>query len=302
MGPGRGPARPPTASARLPWPAPGGTATLEGMAPYRDAVAAERLTAPIADGTLELVVEPRAVELRHRRGGVRLAGREIVVTRQGRRAPQHRRLELEPGALRVTRGYPGRELALWLEIRPGVVERVWSAQPRSLLDDGGLEAARALDRLAARLVEATGDRGGPATELGHGGHRVLLADHGDRLVVYARPLFRERPRRCFEVCSDGTLVVPGRGGDRRARFRSRFDVVAGGDRIRFAGESGDDVAQLYLPWISPEDRAELARRCAELVDPVPPDQSRASPLARPAGAAMTPRLAAGWPLPLSRVR
>ena len=52
--------------------------------------------------------------------------------------------------------------------------------------------------------------------------------------------------------SDGTLVVPDKKadeGERRASFRTRFDVVSGSDRIRFAGPSGADVAQLYLPWI-----------------------------------------------------
>lgn len=269
------------------------------VGPYRDAVAVERVVAEITGGRLELEIAPEHLTLAADGRRVVVAGKRLVVTRKGRRREIRREHALDHARLHLARGFPGRELALWLEATPGVVERVWGVEPRSLLDDGGLDAGRALDRLVTRLRDALGERGGAATELGEGGHRVLLADRRDRLVVYARPLFRERPRRVLEVCADGTLAIPAKGGDRRARFRSRYDVIASGDHIRFAGERGDDVAHLFLPWIAPEDRAELARRFAELVDPAPPDETGHAIVRAPARGPLSARLAAAWPLPLS---
>jgi hypothetical protein len=91
------------------------------------------------------------------------------------------------------------------------------------------------------------------------------------MIVFARPLFRERPRRVLEVGRDGSLVVPGRRGDRSARFESRAQVIVSGDRIRFTGGDGRDLVSLWLPWIALEDRHELVRRFGELVDPAPPE-------------------------------
>jgi hypothetical protein len=48
-------------------------------------------------------------------------------------------------------------------------------------------------------------------------------------------------------------------------------VTVSGDRIRFTGGDGRDLASLWLPWIAVEDRHELVRRFGELVDPAPPE-------------------------------
>ncbi len=200
------------------------------------------------------------------------------------RGSRRRTLSLGRARLWMARAHPTRELALWYEVDPGRVERLGGVRPVPLFDAGALAAWRALDRAAAELARALAPWSGDveeATELGRGGHRVLVVRFADRLVVYARPLFRERPRRALEVCRDGTIVVPARDRDRRAHFESRFGVSVSGDRVIFSDRDDHRVASLLLPWIAPEDRQELARRCADLVDPAPPEptgEGRTMPL------------------------
>jgi hypothetical protein len=277
------------------------------MGPYRDTVARKTLSADTADGRLGLEVEADLCRLSlGERQTVVIGARFVTLSRLGRRGKVSRReLPLGKARLYLARGFPGRELALWYQSPAGLIERLWGVRTRSLLDDGALAAVRDLDRLADAIAEMLARRGGGArgaTELGRGQHRVLLVDEGERLVVHARPLFRERLRRVFEVARDGSLVLPGRKAEVRARFRSRFDVTAAGDRIRFVGEDGDEVAALYLPWVSPEDRVELARRFAELVDPAPRDAASARTVApsvrRPRVVGL---LRPGWPLPSSGI-
>ena len=225
-------------------------------------------------------------------------------TRRGRR----RTLSLGRARLWVTRTHPTRELSLWYEGDPGRVERLGAVRPVSLFDAGALAAWRALDRAASELARALSPWSGQmeaAIELGRGGHRVLVVHYADRLVVYARPLFRERPRRALEVCRDGTIVLPARDEDRHTRFHTRFGVSVSGDRVIFCDRDEHRVASLLLPWIAPEDRQELARLCADLVDPLPPEpagEGRTMPL-RPwfSGLGRTSPIAAllPGPLPLS---
>ena len=203
-----------------------------------------------------------------------VSGGRAVWTRTGR--GRRRTLSLGRARLWVTRTHPTRELSLWYEGDPGRVERLGAVRPVPLFDAGALAAWRALDRAATELARALSPWSGQveeAIELGRGGHRVLVVQYADRLVVYARPLFRERPRRALEVCRDGTIVVAGRGEDRRTRFHTRFGVSVSGDRVLFCDRDEVKVASLLLPWIAPEDRQELARRCADLVDPLPPEPS-----------------------------
>jgi hypothetical protein len=260
---------------------------VHGEGPYRDASARAVKRAAGRDGEVVLELEPEHAIL-SLGGRLRLvvAGRYLSLSRPGRRS--RRELALDRVRLYVTRSVPTRDLALWCEVRAGVVERLVGIRPRPLLDEGGLAAMRELDQLAGELAAALAGHGHgaeSAIELGRGQHRVLVVEHAERLVVYARPIFRERPRRVFEVCRDGSLVVVGRGRDRRARFASHFAVTASGDRIRFADQAGHEVASLYLPWIAPEDRAELAF-------PLPADP--------PAAAPHIDDVRGAWPLPRAR--
>lgn len=235
--------------------------------PYRDTVAAERIEAITRDGQAVLELAPQ--HLRLSVGGlleVSIAGRRMTLTRTGKRRVKTQRLEL--GRLVVARAWPTGDVALWRDLRPGVVERVLGLPPLGLLHGRGLAALRGLDRLGRRLEEALRDRAEgarSATEYGHGQHRVLEIDGGDRIVLHARPVFRERPRRVAEVCADGSLAVPGRKRAHRARVRDRYGVIVSGDRVRFCDPEGRDLASVFLPWIAPEDRAEIARRLQRLV-------------------------------------
>jgi len=105
-----------------------------------------------------------------------------------------------------------------------------------------------------------------AHEIGRGMDKVLLADHGDRYVVYARRLFRDRARFAMAIHDDGRILVPEGKKLRELVVRSRFGVTVWGDYIRFADKNGTDLGRVSIPWIAPEDRRELARRIGQLVD------------------------------------
>jgi hypothetical protein len=239
--------------------------------------------APSRDGPVRVEAGAHGVRLdlgvRYR---LAVSGGRAVWTRA--RRGRRRTLSLGRAQLWVARAHPTRELALWYEADPGRVERLGAVRPVPLFDAGALAAWRALDRAAAELARALAPWAADveeATELGRGGHRVLLVRYAERLVVYARPLFRERPRRALEVCRDGTIVIPASGGDLRACFHTRFGVSVSGDRVVFCDRNEQRVASLLLPWIAPEDRQELARRFGDLVDPAPPEpagEGRTMPL------------------------
>jgi len=279
--------------------------------PYRQRPDAPPVEAPSRDGTVRLVREVDRIALD-------LGGRRLVVAgdgaawlRRDRRPGRGRALPLERARLWLARAHPTRDLSVWYEGEPGVVQRLGGVRPLPLLDADALRALRALDRLTAAAREGLAAWAGgaeDAIELGRGGHRLLLVRFRDRLVVHTRPVFRERPRRALEVCAGGGLVIAARGGDRRARFHSRFGVSVSGNRVQFVDQEGATVASLLLPWIEPEDREALAARCGEAGFPASAEERRRAEEAdsQPraplgpwySGLGRTPPLAALLPAPL----
>jgi hypothetical protein len=244
------------------------------MAPYRQVVAAEIMEAPTRDGPVRLEVAPRHTLL--------TVGELYSFSITDRfatliRAPGHARRKQhaigldETTRIVVARAVYSEEVGIWHQPRPGVVTRLFGLRPRELLDDEAVVALFALDRLASRLGRALRPHGGGVergVEAGRGADRVLIMQLGDRLLVHVRRLFRERPRLLLEVHADGTVVFPGAGrrrGEARIRCRSRFGVTAMGDYIRFADPTGRDLGAIALPWIPPEDRAELVAMIGEWI-------------------------------------
>ena len=70
------------------------------------------------------------------------------------------------------------------------------------------------------------------------------------------------------IHDDGRIVVRDapRAATRELTVRSRHGVTVVGDYVRFADPQGANLARVSIPWISPEDRGELARRIGQLVD------------------------------------
>jgi len=236
------------------------------MAPYRDAAGAETLEASTRDGVVKLELAPRSAVL-ELVGIARLTITEGYVAVQSlvrRRRP--RSYTLDGRRLLVARAEPTDEIGVWYEVKPEVMRRIFGLRPPELLDRDAFEAWKKLDRLYTRLCQAAagdGSRPTAAIEYGRGADRVLVTDDGHRYVVYVRRLFRERPRRAIEIGGDGTLRLP---AGRQARIESRFGVTVSGDAIRFADRHGQDLARLWLPWITLEERQALARRLGERVD------------------------------------
>lgn len=242
---------------------------------YRGDDAGQALEAPTGEGLLRATLAPRRLELAVAKRRLILENRTVtLVDAKDRRAAFR-----VDGKLVVARDVPREDLGLWLEV-PGpsgpAMRRIFGVEPVSLFAADGLAALKRLDTLAQRLKAALSDLSGDirkAIELGRGLDKVLLADHGDRYVIYARRLFRDRARFALAIYRDGRVVLPDGKELREFRITSRFGITVRGDYVRFADPHGTDLGRVAIPWIAAEDRDELARRIGQLVhDTSPADQ------------------------------
>lgn len=245
------------------------------MSAYRDD-AGESVEAPTSEGPLRAEFAPHSVKLAVALRTLHVADKfATVIEHHKKHRTKDRRTSIKlDGALVVARDVPHEDVGVWIEVdakdpaRQGM-RRIFGVEPVNLMEAEGLVALAALDRLATRLRNELARHAGDirrAIEIGRGLDKVLLADHGDRFVVYARRLFRDRARFAMAIHDDGRIVVPAKKGTREIVVRSRFGVTVWGDNIRFADPNGTDLAKVPIPWIAPEDRHELARRIAQLVD------------------------------------
>jgi hypothetical protein len=247
---------------------------------YRDD-AGDVCEAPTAQGTLRVEFAPRHVRLSVANRSIEISDAFVTIIEHHRKRPAKDRRSSVRIADRViiARDVPREGVGVWVEVdsrgpRAGI-RRIFGVEPASLLEPGGLMALGALDRLALRLRHALAHLAldvRRAFEIGSaasgGLDKVLIIDHGDRWVVYARRLFRDRARFVMAIHDDGRIVVrDGRGdGHREITVQSRYGVTVVGDYLRFADPQGLDLAKVSIPWITPEDRMELGRRIGQLVD------------------------------------
>lgn len=241
------------------------------MSAYRDGDGHGSIEAPTRAGLLTLAIGPRELRLALDVKSVLIQGDFVTFEEQHKRkggAGKKASERLGARRLLVARDVPHEDLGLWLELADGGMRRVFGAEPKDLIAADGLAALRALDALALRLKSALVERSGDvrrAVEVGRGLDKVLLLDHGARLVLYKRELFRDRARRACEVHRDGTIIVVDKNGEQRATCRDRHSVSLLGDYIRFSDPTGLDLVRVAVPWVTREDREELARRFGDLV-------------------------------------
>lgn len=236
---------------------------------YRDE-SEDVLEAPTAEGTLRIELGPRTVKATVGIRTLHVVDKVATVLEQ-KTKKKVKRESFKLDRLVVARDVPHEDLGIWIEI-PGGWRRIFGVEPVNLLEPDGLTALAALDRAAQRLRNAVVDLAGEirrAVEIGRGLDKVLLADHGDRFVVYARRLFRDRAKPAMEIQSDGKIVIHQGKKPIELTVRSRFGVTVVGDYVRFSTPEGKDLGRCSIPWIAPEDRQELARRIGALVDLTP---------------------------------
>jgi hypothetical protein len=242
---------------------------------YRGDDAGQALEAPTAEGVLRATLAPRRIELTVAKRRLVLENKTVtLVDAKDKRVSFH-----IDGKLVVARDVPREDLGLWLEL-PGptgpAMRRIFGVEPVSLFSADGLTALKRLDTLAQRLKASVSELAGDirkAIELGRGLDKVLLADHGDRYVIYARRLFRDRARFTLAIYRDGRVVLPDGKELREFRINSKFGITVRGDYVRFADPQGTDLGRVAIPWIAAEDRDEIARRIGQLVhDTSPSDQ------------------------------
>jgi hypothetical protein len=239
---------------------------------YRGDDATAVLEAPTAEGPLRATFSAGRVDLSVAGRSFHVEGRTVTVTdAKNRRASA----EIE-GKLVVARDVPREDLGVWLELPSGhgtAMRRIFGVEPVSLFANDGLVALKRLDALAQRLRAAVLDLAGDirrAVEIGRGLDKVLLADHGDRYVIYARRLFRDRARFALAIYRDGRVVLPDGKELREFRVTSKFGITVRGDYVRFADPQGIDLGRVSIPWIAAEDRDEIARRIGQLVHATSP--------------------------------
>lgn len=239
--------------------------------PYRAAVAQSLFEAPTALGKATLHVAPKHLRLEVGPQVWTIGNDTISLVTHSKRRAKRKSILLGDSHLYMAKAWPTGEISVWIERKPGVVHRLLGLQPVIGMDQRAIESWRQLERLAAQLKRALSGymHGASAFEFGRGGHRVFGLQYSERMVVYARPVFRENPRRVIEVYSDGVIVTPQRKKeDSKVKMDQGMEVIASGDRICFCHPDGLQAAQLFLPWISPSDRGELSKRFQGLVGPV----------------------------------
>jgi len=235
---------------------------------YRDD-AEDALDAPTSEGTLRLEIAPRAVKLTIGSRTLHVVDKTATVLEARKRKVRRESFKID--RLVVARDVPHEDLGVWLAL-PGGWRRIFGVEPLSLLEPAGLPALAALDRVAHRLKVALDDHAGDirrAVEIGRGLDKLLLADHGDRYAIYARQLFRDRARFVMTIREDGEIEIATGKKPVKITVRSRFGITIVGDYLRFTAPDGKDLARVSIPWISPEDRHELARRIGQLIDTTP---------------------------------
>jgi hypothetical protein len=236
--------------------------------------------APSAEGPLRAELAPRHLRLAVASRSLDISDTFVTLVGHHRsRAARDRRLSLRiAGRLIVARGVPREGLGLWIELEPdgprAGFRRIFGVEPVNLLEPAGLAALAALDRLAQRLRHELGHLAlevRRAIELGSaasgGLDKVLVIEHADGCAVYARRLFRDRARLVVAAHDDGRIVAPGGSThNREITVRSRHGITVVGDYVRFTDPQGTDLAKVSIPWISFEDRVELARRIGQRID------------------------------------
>lgn len=239
---------------------------------YRGDDAGDALEAPTADGLLKVLLGPNRVDLSVAQRSLHVADRVATLVEHKKQKQERRGSVKIAGNLVVARGFPREDVGIWVEVPADrAMQRIFGVEPMSLFEQEGLGALGRLDTVAQRLRTHLLELAGPirrAVEIGsgHALDKVLLADHGDHYVFYARRLFRDRARFAMSVHGDGRVVVAEGKQTREIHVTSRYAVTVRGDYVRFADRHGTDLAKVSLPWLGPEDRDEVARRIGQLVE------------------------------------
>jgi hypothetical protein len=231
---------------------------------YRSDERAEPVVATTAAGKLSVEIGAQHIRLSVPNKTLVFAEQYATVTEHNKRDRRSSwRLE---GMVVVARDVPRDDVGIWIEARDGML-RIFDAAPTSLLDDGGLTALRAFDSVVQRVrtgLLSYSSSVVSAIEVGRGLDKVLMIEHASHIELYARPLFRDRVRPILRATQRGEITVI--GAKDPISCTSRYGITVQGDYIRFFDRHGADLARVAIPWITPEDRKELVRRIATMVD------------------------------------
>jgi len=186
-------------------------------------------------------------------------------------------MSLRNARILMAKGIPRGGVTLWYAHESGKIEKLLELLPVNKLDRASLRAAYALDDLIQELQEGIpGEDMAMAREYGQDSNRVILAEYHNGIELFVRPLMHKYHRRVCQVFDDGVIRIPHKNGNKEIRSFFRYMLSVTGDRIHFANSEGDDLNTLWLPWISAEDRENLAVQFAEQLNAAMPKQAQAA--------------------------
>jgi hypothetical protein len=226
----------------------------------------EALEIPTAEGMLRTTFGPDSVELDVGGRGVRIADCAVTAHASGRTETF-----AIAGRLVVARHILHEDISIWLELGTGpsaVMRRVFGVAPASMLGPDHLSSSKGLAEAARQIRTVLSRLSGDvvrAVELGTGRdpHKLLLVELADRHLVFACRLFRGEARLVMTVFNDGRVAFLHH--PREIRVDARIAVGVRGDSLRFTSNDGGELARVSMPWLAPDDRAELARRLGHLI-------------------------------------
>ena len=115
--------------------------------------------------------------------------------------------------------------------------------------------------------------------MGVGQHRILYLKNGKSIKIVGRRIFRERHELILELFFDSLVHHAGHQKflTQKISDGANIDLLLTGDRIRMVNQEGDDIYALFLPWISLEDRRDIAQKLQCFFDESRPHEKVARP-------------------------
>ena len=208
-------------------------------------------------------IESKKLDLYCKDGQLKVARNQWRPWRPGNRSEKS--FKLREGSVLVTRGWPKASIGVWGEVKHKRFKSILNLEHHNGLATDKIPEWSDFDKFHRALLAKCVELGYCTSwgyEYGVGQHRVLYLANEDSVQLYARRLFRERHELVLGVYSDSLVHHMSQEKTRVKKIEDGVNVelLLTGDRIRMVNQEGDDIHDLYLPWISSEDRRDIAWR------------------------------------------
>lgn len=104
-------------------------------------------------GLVTLHVDPKSIQLTVGAQVWTFANDHLVIVTKGKRRTKKRSIRISDAKLYVAHAWPTHDVGLWIERKPGVMQRILGLPPLSGMSEDVMEAWRDLERLSVRMRE-----------------------------------------------------------------------------------------------------------------------------------------------------